>query len=468
MARYTVDITAFGAAANAGDLQTPAIQAAIDDCFTRGGGTVTVPAGTFRTGGIRLRSHVTLHLLTGAVLRGSRDPEDYFGYRTDAVEPLGACDITDAPYIHLSTIRGEAAYDAHDPRYDFKRIPGSRWNNALIRAIHAEDIAVIGDENAVIDGADCYDAIGEEHYRGPHAICFFDCENIRLSGYTLKNASNWAHNLLFCRNILCEDIEVLAGHDGFDAATCENLVIRNSRFMTGDDCIAGFGNTNVTVDGCEINSACSAMRFAGTNVTVKNCRIYGPGKYVFRGSLTKEEQIAGKTALADSSDTKHRFNMLSVFTYYADYSMPIPDQPGNIIIENCTVENADRFLHYNYSGNETWQRHRPLESITFRGVTAKGLRMPITAYGDKDVPVTLALEDVTISDSKEYAYPALIHACNFRRLTLRGVTVADTPLEVLIKTWSDGGKVEFENVACPLPEDKLVTRTDEKFFCKPI
>ncbi len=43
-------------------LQTEAIQNAIDKCFLNGGGEVVIPSGVYRTGGLRLRSHVTLHL----------------------------------------------------------------------------------------------------------------------------------------------------------------------------------------------------------------------------------------------------------------------------------------------------------------------------------------------------------------------------------------------------------------------
>lgn len=34
---------------------------AIDECFSNDGGVVIIPAGIYRTGGLRLRSHVTLH-----------------------------------------------------------------------------------------------------------------------------------------------------------------------------------------------------------------------------------------------------------------------------------------------------------------------------------------------------------------------------------------------------------------------
>ncbi|UKI35527.1 MAG: hypothetical protein L6V93_15455 [Clostridiales bacterium] len=50
--------------------------------------------------------------------------------------------------------------------------------------------------------------------------------------------------------------------------------------------------------------------------------------------------------------------MLSAFTYYADIAFPIDTKPGNIIVRECEINFADRLFHYNYSGNETWQKER--------------------------------------------------------------------------------------------------------------
>ena len=82
------DITDFGARRGEDAPQTGAIQAAIDACFLAGGGEVVVPEGTFLTGGIRLRTGVTLHLLKNARLLGTRNPADYFGYLQDEIEPM--------------------------------------------------------------------------------------------------------------------------------------------------------------------------------------------------------------------------------------------------------------------------------------------------------------------------------------------------------------------------------------------
>ena len=80
-------ITDFGARM-CDSLQTENIQAAIDAAFLAGGGRVVIPKGIFLTGGIRLRSNVTLYLESGAILKGSRSPEDYFAYLDDKLEPI--------------------------------------------------------------------------------------------------------------------------------------------------------------------------------------------------------------------------------------------------------------------------------------------------------------------------------------------------------------------------------------------
>ena len=454
----TVNAKDFGLISDIDELQHSKIQCAIDTCFKAGGGEVIIPKGKYRLGDIRIRSNITLRLESGAYLMGSNDPQDYFNYLNDTVEPLDPSRITDAPYVHLSTIHGETEYNENDPNYRFRRLPGSRWNNALIRAIDAKNIKIIGQRDSVIDGMNCFDAVGEELYRGPHGICFYNCESIELSGYTIRQTGNWAHWLLFSKNITMDGILVTEGHDGVDFFDCTNATVTNCEFYTGDDCIAGFGNLNVYVSDCILNSSCSAFRFGGTNVYVERCHMYGPGKYCFRGSLTPEE----KAASAPSQLEGHRNNMLSVFTYYSDYSMPIPFLPGNIVINDCTFDNADRFLHFNFSGNETWQRYRPLNSIEFRNIKATDIRMPLNLYGKKGEEVSLTLRNVDIAIAPNMENRSLIHACNFNRILLDDVKVTGK-LNSLVHKWSDGDIVT-KNVECDTNETFTVAtevfRTD--------
>ncbi len=441
-------------AASSGDLQTEKIQAAIDECFLKGGGEVQIPAGIFRTGGLRLRSGVTLHLLRGAVLCGSRNPDDYFGYRSDRIEPVDPSVITEAVWR-----------PAGDPNrdYAFMQKLGSRWNNALIRAIGAKDVAIIGDEGSVIDGSDCYDERGEEHYRGPHCIGMWNCGRISLRGYTIKNSGNWAHAINFSEDISAENVTVIAGHDGIHASSCDNIVVEHCNFYTGDDCVAGFDNNNVVVRDCVLNTACSGLRFGGHDVLIERCRFFGPAKYLFRGSLTKEEKRTGVA----SSGGKHRYNMLSAFTYYSDFTLKIRKEPGNIVIRDSTIENTDRLLHYNFSGNETWQKNRPLRSIGFENIKASGVSMPLDVYGDTDTPIIVEMKNMDFAFRGGFDNVAFIHACNYERITLDGLTTKGTGSAPLIRTWSKG-KIELKDVQTDIPEDRRVVPATEPFYSKPI
>ena len=62
------NITDYGA--EKGKNSTAAIQKAVDECFTAGGGRVIIPAGTFITGPVILKSNVNVFLESGAVLKG--------------------------------------------------------------------------------------------------------------------------------------------------------------------------------------------------------------------------------------------------------------------------------------------------------------------------------------------------------------------------------------------------------------
>ncbi|MBQ8185349.1 MAG: hypothetical protein IJ037_00575 [Clostridia bacterium] len=441
-----------------GSVCTSAIQAALDECFRSGGGTVVIPAGDYITGGIRLRSNTTLLLEDGAHLIGSRNPEDYYGWKTDTLEPVNPAYISDLTWLPPS--------ERSDPTMNMK--PCCRWSNGLIRAIDAENIAVIGEGNAVIDGRDCYDANGEEHYRGPHAISMHHCRNIRLEGYTVKDSANWAQAIFFSENITAKNLRAIAGHDGIHLTGCDNVTISGCVFETGDDCIAGIDNCGVTVTDTVCNTACSAFRFGGTDVLIENCKMIGPARYLFRGSLTREEKAASAPSLENTDGilrdgAGHRFNMLSGFTYYADFSCKIRRQPGNITIRNCEIINADRLLHYNFSGNETWQKNRPLSDVTFEKLTARGIRLPLNAYGDSDVPLTLVMRDCSVEFAE--VPPAFMHLCHHRRVTLDGVTVQGTGDAPLIRRWSDDGVIEL--CGCNVQNDAVID-ADEPFFAKSI
>lgn len=404
---------------------TAVVQQAIDECFRSGGGTVRLSKGDWRIGGIRIRSNVTLYLESGCRLVGSRNIEDYYILEEDTVEPVNPELISHDVWLQSDSITKDTIW----------RFPGNRWNNALIRFYKAKNAALVGEPGSIIFGNNPYDPGGEEDYRGPLGINAIDSENLTFRGYAISDTGNWAHRLVDVKGFSFDGVTCLGGHDAIHFNGCDGVLIENCTFKTGDDCIAGFDNWDVTVRNCYINSSCSAFRFAGTGVLVEKCKIVGPGEWGFRGVLTKEQKAAG--APTPPGSLLGRNNMLSFFTYYADGTHPIRDYARKIVIRDCTVENADRFLHYNYN-NEQWQRGVPMADITFERIRATGIVYPLSAYGMRghDVKLSLTMKDCSIAFGKPME--EFIRGAFVGEINLTGVRVEGAGSEIpLFRVWEN-------------------------------
>ncbi len=365
---------------------TRMIQEKLDRCYVAGGGIVVLHPGEYHTGGLRLRSNTTLYLKSGARMTCSRDRADYDVMYSDKYTQLDPEDTLGRNYIWTSPKERNNEPGIHTLS------AGSRWHNGIIRIYKEHDVAIIGEEGSVIDGCNSYDPDGEGHYRGVHGISAHKSSNLLFKGYTLKRTGNWAHNLRGCTNVVFEDLTILGGHDGVHVSSCDSVSITGCTMKTGDDCVAGFDDQHVVVKACTLSSACSAFRFGGTDFLAEDCTCYGPCEYVFRGSLTSEEQEKG----ADSGVNARR-NSVSFFTYYADKTLKIRKQPGNMRFRNIECHNIDRFIHYNLSGNETWQLGVPLADITFENITADNLKNPLCLYATEDCPFRMEMKECWFS-----------------------------------------------------------------------
>ena len=72
-----ISILQYGAIGDGKTMNTVAIQHAIDACAITGGDRVIIPAGSFLTGSLHLKSGVELHLEKDALLLGSTHRSDY-------------------------------------------------------------------------------------------------------------------------------------------------------------------------------------------------------------------------------------------------------------------------------------------------------------------------------------------------------------------------------------------------------
>ena len=371
MNRYV--ITDYGVIPNTDALQTEAIQRVLDLC-REGGGTVVIPKGYFCAAALRMWSDTTLYLEAGAQLLGSEECTDYEVFPV----PEGVELRTDMELI--------TQYYLDKPWPEYRR--------AMISAYGEKNIAIIGEgEDSVIDGRDCFDPDGEEGFRGPHGVFFTNCENVVMKNYTIQRNGNFMHQLDNYQNILMENVTCLAGHDGIHLHHCTHTLIRDCRFITGDDCVAGINIKDLTVKNCEINTSCQAFRIGGHDILVEDCHIWGPGYYPHRKTVVKGRGV-------ELPRTEGRHNIHALVYHFASTNFPSEIPYGNYVFRNCLVETVDRLMLYTADGG-------PLESgaylsdMTFENVTFKGMLWPAQCVPSAKVPLTVTLKNCSVDFREE-------------------------------------------------------------------
>ena len=333
-------------------LHTELIQQALDR-LRETGGEVVLSDGEWHIGSVRLYSNTTLRLSCGTKLVASADWRDYEDFHVPTT--LG---YMQSPWVRV-------AWNLPD-----------HYIVAPIVAYDAENVAVIGEPGAIIDGSDCYDPAGEEKFRGPMGMVFSNCRGVTLKGYTYQNSANWAHQIDSCTGVLMEGVAVLGGHDGINIHHCTGVRIENCDFRTGDDCVAGYDAENVVIRNCSFNTSCSNFRFGGRNLLLENCRFWGPGEYPHR--------VSG------------RHNTLCMFEYYAMRYDSCRFNSGNWLIRNCTVDMVDRLFNYRH-GEDWMHENRPLEDVTFENVQITNLLEPAVLKAAFGNPLTLTLKNVSLN-----------------------------------------------------------------------
>ncbi|NOY43475.1 MAG: glycoside hydrolase family 28 protein [Planctomycetes bacterium] len=254
------NVKTYGATGDGTTKDTQSLQKAIDAANQAGGGTVYFPAGSYLTGTLRMKDHVTLHLGAGATLLGSTDLDDY-----PIIWPAFKS-FTDK-YVCQSLIYGE---DLHD-------------------------IAVVG--RGTIDGQGDADVFkprgavpeyGLRHGLRPYLIRLVTCRKVLVRGITLRDSPMWTQHYLACDDLTVDDIHVYAhvhhNNDMIDIDCCRNVRISNCTSDTTDDGItlkstAGRVCENVTITNCVVSSRCNAIK-CGTessggfrNITITNCAV---------------------------------------------------------------------------------------------------------------------------------------------------------------------------------------------------
>ena len=236
-------VTDYGAVGDGKTMDTSAFQKALGAVDYAGGGTLTVPAGTFLIQPISLISNLNLHLARGAVLLIN---DTIAQWSTNAENYQNCISASDAHDLEIS---GDGTIDGQ----------GATWWKAF-RANKAM-------------------------LRRPFLVCFERCTRVEIVGITLTNSPMFHFVPGHCNDVTVQDVTIFApakapNTDGIDPSG-SSFLIEGCTIDTGDDNIAikpaePEQNKDFTITRCTFRHGHGMSIGSGTNggldsLTVSDC-----------------------------------------------------------------------------------------------------------------------------------------------------------------------------------------------------
>jgi hypothetical protein len=220
-------IADFGALPDGRTVNTAAVRKAVDRCAEAGGGRVLIPTGTWVTGTIFLRSGVELHLEQGAVLLGSEDLADYEvdGQHYGLIYARGARNVS---VTGTGTIDGRGGHFHLPDRLHI----GADFDRRYTR----QGEAYLDPTAGILDGPIAYEA------RPGMMLVFLECENVRLTGVTLRDSPSWTVRLGDCDTVLVHGVTIrnnllIPNSDGIHITTSRRVRVSDCDVQAGDDAV---------------------------------------------------------------------------------------------------------------------------------------------------------------------------------------------------------------------------------------
>lgn len=281
----SIVITQHGAVADGVTNNAKVIQSLIDKLSAQGGGKIIVPPGNFLTGSLLLKSGVELHLELGARLLGSENINDYIplegrkalicgkDQRNIAITGKGVIDGQGQEYMFDLFKKLRSGQEKQDSIWLYKR-PGGRSLN----------------------------------------IFLYRCNNVKVTGVTIKNSSDWVQDYKECDTLLIDRITVQStaywNNDGLDITDSRNVRVTHCNINATDDAIClkseNFSTRceNIYIDSNSVRSSANGLKFGTAskggfkNITVRNFVVFD----TYRSAIALESVDGGVLENIDIRD----------------------------------------------------------------------------------------------------------------------------------------------------------------------
>jgi polygalacturonase len=370
------DVTAFGAVGDNATDNTPAIQAALDAATAAGGGTVSIPAGTFLCGPINVRSNTNLFLASGCILRmlpmGQWPNAPYTsGTTPNFISVVG---------VHDAMVSGSGTIDGQGQAW-WDRVDGTNGVTKQATVRPACAINIESTTNAVLAGVSFLNTPNINVGVGKTSR-YVVVANITITEPADSPNTDGIHiagqDLLIdhCTvNNGDDDIVINSGNSGPETA---RVTITNCTIGTGHGCsmgsftsASGKGIHDVTISGLTFNGTTAGINLKSEpgrggvvqNVTYSNIVMNNVGSAVSFSSYYGTVGSSGATG-------SNRITPAVVAAYNANppTSLALPFLPEwkNIAISNLTINNPGGY-------SVLWGLpNKPVNGVTFTNITQNG------------------------------------------------------------------------------------------------
>lgn len=392
----------YGAIGDGKTIDSPAINKAIEAAAEAGGGRVYIPAGTYLSFSIRMKSNIGLYLDHGSVILAA-SPEEHDGM-----------------------------YDEAEPNeWDMYQDHGhSHWHNSLIWGEGISDISISGFGKIYGKGLRRWDTtkVGV----GNKAIALKNCHNVTIRDITIQEGGHFAIMPTAVDNFTIDNLKIDTQRDAINIDCCKNVTISNCLINTPND------------DAIVIKSS-YALGYARVteNVMISNCLVSGYDlTTLLDGTFQKTQKeapdgggVTGRIKLGTESNGGFK----------------------NITITNCTFEHCRGLALETVDGGI-------LEDITISNITMNDiinapifLRLGRRLRAPEGTPVgrmqRIIISNITVYNAKP-EYASLI-------LGIPGHPIEDVKISNVIMLVDGGMPRENMNIEVPELEDGY---PDPRFF----
>ena len=388
-----------------------AVARAMDVCSSAGGGHVVVPKGEWLMGIIRFNSSCDLHLSEGAEIIFSANPDDYLPE-------------------DMTTFEGVECYNYHSLIYAWRQTNIGISGTGTLRAqmsVWEKWFEPSPEHGRALQTLDRWGTFNYTFYLrnmsgytfklSPPLIQFYQCSNILLEDFKIRQSPHWSIHLFGCEEGVARRLDLSAlgrKNDGIDLEMTRRFVVEDCTFNQGGDAIS-IKSGRV----CETWNSPSSSR----NIVIRRC-VAKRGKAL----LSIGEEISHgvhNIYMHDCKATGEVGDLLSIRTNSRQFS-----NVDSILVEKCEAASLQRVFAIDSDVWGDWRGFMTskkdtfavISGITMRDVTCRRAVALIDINGDKNKPV----RDITIQN---------VHADSVMSFISHTANVEDYKASDIHHTW---------------------------------